>query len=342
MSIISVSGVHTLYTKPMQKEVGTLVISLDFELYWGMQDKVSLEEYGEHIVGVHEVGPKLLALFEEYDIHATWAMVGMLGFDSGEDVKRWIPNTEARPRYTKENISSYYYLEHAQELDEKYHFAPRLVEQIVRTAGQELGSHTFSHMYALEATNLEESFRADCRAQKEIFTRFGVTPRTLVFPRNQVNEAILQIAKEEGIAAYRGTESHILYRPREEAKQTNLVLRAFRLLDHFVPISGSQTYTLSYEKLPVTIPSSRQLRPYAKSLALFEWFRLKRITWAMKRAAKRGEVFHLWWHPHNFGTNQDQNLAFLRKIFTQYKKLQTKYGMQSKNMSELATNLPVA
>ncbi len=59
---------------------GTLVISLDFELNWGVHDVFTQEQYGENILGAREAIPKILDLFMEYDIHATWATVGMLGF----------------------------------------------------------------------------------------------------------------------------------------------------------------------------------------------------------------------------------------------------------------------
>ena len=45
---------------------GGLVISLDFELNWNGHDK-------GNILGVREVLPKIVVLFEKYEIHATWA-----------------------------------------------------------------------------------------------------------------------------------------------------------------------------------------------------------------------------------------------------------------------------
>ena len=57
---------------------GTLIISLDFELFWGMLDVCPLEKYQDHVLGGRKAIPGLLALFQKYGIHATWATVGYL------------------------------------------------------------------------------------------------------------------------------------------------------------------------------------------------------------------------------------------------------------------------
>jgi hypothetical protein len=54
----------------------------------------------------------------------------------------------------------------------------------------------------------------------------------------------------------------------------------------------------------------------------------------MTHAAKNNLTYHLWWHPHNFSINQDENFSF-RKILTHYEILNTKYNFQS-TMSTLA------
>jgi hypothetical protein len=43
---------------------GIFVISLDFELHWGVWDVTTKEKYGANILGVKEVIPRLLDLFE--------------------------------------------------------------------------------------------------------------------------------------------------------------------------------------------------------------------------------------------------------------------------------------
>lgn len=54
----------------------------------------------------------------------------------------------------------------------------------------------------------------------------------------------------------------------------------------------------------------------------------------MLHAAKNKENYHIWWHPHNFGKNTKENLLFLEKVLKQYSIYKSKYGFQSKSMSE--------
>ena len=55
----------------------------------------------------------------------------------------------------------------------------------------------------------------------------------------------------------------------------------------------------------------------------------------MTYAAKHGLTYHLWWHPHNFGTNIRENLAFLEKVLVHFHKLSDKYGFRSVSMQQL-------
>jgi hypothetical protein len=61
-----------------------------------------------------------------------------------------------------------------------------------------------------------------------------------------------------------------------------------------------------------------------------------RVKAGLRAAARRGEVYHLWWHPHNFGTNLEENLAALKSILKEFHRLRDMYGMQSLTMAEVA------
>ena len=63
---------------------GAFVISLDFELMWGVCDKRTIADYGPNILGVRRVVPALLDLFAERNIACTWATVGLLFFATNE------------------------------------------------------------------------------------------------------------------------------------------------------------------------------------------------------------------------------------------------------------------
>jgi peptidoglycan/xylan/chitin deacetylase (PgdA/CDA1 family) len=327
----------------MNEKKGYFVVSLDFELFWGMTDATTLATYRDNIAGERTAIPRMLKLFSEYGIHATWATVGMAMCRTKTELLSLLPPHDLRPTYPDPRMSTYHYIEQTKlgesELDDIYHYGPSLVEEILKTPNQELANHTFSHYYAVDGSaNSDAILARDLDAHAAIAKTYGITTSSIIFPRNQVNDTALPVLKEKGMTAYRGTEDHFLYRARGYQDQS-LFIRALRLIDHYINISGSHTYPRPRADARglINIPASRFLRPYMKMLAWLEPLRMFRIKRAMTRAAKHGEVFHLWWHPHNFGINQKENFRNLTNILEHYKMLQEKYGMRSVSMKEIVT-----
>ena len=178
-----------------------------------------------------------------------------------------------------------------------------------------------------------ESFRADIRAALSAGRRFGVEIKSIVFPRNQVTADHVRICAEEGLIAYRGVESDPLV-----AAGKGTVARAKRLADSYVDVAGPCCGVAKEMDGVgiVSVPQSRFLRPYDPRLAAFDGLRLRRILSSMTFAAQNQMLFHLWWHPHNFGKNTDRNISFLRAILDHYKQLEEKFEFRSASMAEVA------
>ncbi|HYX70926.1 MAG TPA: polysaccharide deacetylase family protein [Terriglobales bacterium] len=322
---------------------GIFVISLDFELHWGVRSRLSLDQYREHLRGVRQVVPALLDLFAQYGIHATWATVGFMFFDSREQLLSALP--ARRPAYADPKLSPYPELGTI-GLDEScdpFHFAASLLRLIAARPGQEIGTHTFSHYYCLEAGQDLDSFRDDLRAARQAAARLGVSLESLVFPHNQFNRQYLEACRQAGIKAFRGNESSSYYRPRSR-KEESLTHRALRLLDSYVSLSSHNCASqeeLAHE-FPYNIPSSRFLRPYSRLLGILEPLKRRRILGSLRHAARHGKVFHLWWHPENFGTHTRKNLSALESILREYAALRDEYGMESLNMGEIAARWSAA
>jgi peptidoglycan/xylan/chitin deacetylase (PgdA/CDA1 family) len=326
----------------MNNRKPALVISLDLELLWGMFDKVTIAEYGHRILGERQAIPQMLELFKTYEMHATWATVGMLMHDGKADLLANLPPPELRPQYERAAYSSYRYLENAtlgeSEGNDLYHFGPSLIRLIQNTPHQEIASHTYSHYYGVDGgENSEAIFAADCAAFTTVAKRYNITPTAIVFPRNQTNEALLGVCMQNGLRMYRGNETHFLYRPRKDSEQSFLI-RGLRLLDHYLNLSGHHGHIITKptEGLPTNVPASRFLRPYSKTLRYLEPLRLHRIKTSMTHAAKNGEVFHLWWHPHNFGADLEENNKNLTSLLEHFTMLRERYDMQSLTMTEAA------
>jgi hypothetical protein len=313
---------------------GAFVISLDFELLWGVRDKRTIADYGANIRGAREAVPALLDLFAERDIACTWATVGLLFFATNKAMLAAVP--ARKPDYADPRISSYHYLAEvgADEERDPYYYGLSLIRRILCYPSQEIGTHTFSHFYCLEDGGSAEAFRADLGAAMAAAAGLGIRFASIVFPRNQVSAAYLSVSRELGLRAFRGNERVWFHRARRDREQ-NLLVRGCRLADSYLPLAGSHDQEPALVGGMVDVPASRFLRPVSKNATL-ERLRLWRITSAMETAARRRRLFHLWWHPHNFGVDLQENLAFLRSVLDHFRILQDRYGMRSMTMAAVA------
>jgi peptidoglycan/xylan/chitin deacetylase (PgdA/CDA1 family) len=316
---------------------GKFVISLDYELMWGVRDKKTIQSYGNNIANVSEVIDKLLECFENFEISATFATVGFLLFNSKKELLNNLPSI--KPTYSNKRYNPYgEYIMNIDPINElKYHFASNDIDKILSGSNHELSTHTYSHYYCLEQGQQKEQFRSDLhQAIVTAKALKSIDLKTIVFPRNQFNKDYEEVLIEMGIIAYRGNEQTWFYK-ETSGKDDNLIRRVMRLIDTYFNISGHHCFDIkrSDNDQLINIPSSRFLRPYSSKLKFLEGLRLKRIKDSMTFAAKNGLIYHLWWHPHNFGDNMEKNIDFLNSILRHYSYLNKNYGFSSVTMKQL-------
>ncbi|MCV6628459.1 MAG: polysaccharide deacetylase family protein [Flavobacteriaceae bacterium] len=322
-----------------ENEGGSFVISLDFELMWGVRDKRCIASYGKALEKVQKIVPETLALFENYGIHATWATVGMLFCKDKQSLLASFP--KEKPSYDDHNLSPYATAEALDDSQAPYYFAPNLLEQIKQIAGQEIGTHTYSHYYCMESGQTKDQFEQDLDSAIAVAQHCqNLHTHSIVFPRNQVNTEYLQSCAKRGLVAYRGTEKS-WFNSAESDGATSLWKKINRTLDCYINIGGHHTYETHEMRSDGihNIASSRFLRPYNQKFSFFEPLKVQRIKKSMLFAARNNQLFHLWWHPHNFGNNTEKNFENLTNILQYYRYLQSKFGMQSKTMQEAANSL---
>ena len=265
----------------------------------------------------------------------------MLLFDSKDDLLAHLP-TE-RPRYARQALDPYVDLDTIgdDERSDPHHFGPSLARKIAACEGMEVASHTFSHFFALADGQTQAQFEADLEASIASVERIAPRPVSLVFPRNQVNPEYLETCRRLGFTSFRGNERSWMYTAGDEAANRPMK-RAARLVDAYLPLSGTNTSRPSVDAGIVDLPSSRFLRPATGAPRRLERLRVRRVTTAMESAARTGATFHLWWHPHNFGRDLDRNLHVLEEILAVFGRLRRDYGMRSLTMREAAEEVMAA
>lgn len=316
---------------------GNLIVSLDFELFWGMLDCCTLDAYQEHVLGGRKAIPQLLALFQKYHIHATWAAVGFMFGENYQELSSCFPEKTLRPTYDNPALDPYCWFERIgkNEKEAPCFYAPSLLRRIAQTEGQEIGSHTFCHYYCRESGQTIEQFSADMQAAKAIAQRQGYAIHSVILPRNQCEPEYTEILRQCGLTAYRDEENDWIH----EKIKFRPLLRALRLFDVYLPLTGQGGYQPQNENGIWNLTGSRMYKPIFAPLSMLEGLKIRRIKRQMLHAAQNGLTFHLWWHPHNIGVRTSEHLAQLEEIFRYYSQLRERYGMQSLNMGEMVQKL---
>lgn len=314
---------------------GALVISLDFELHWGIRDHTGVGTAGfDQLAASRRTVAELVARFEEHGIRATWATVGMLFASTRDELEEHLPR--ARPAYRRAELDPYGESVGVDELADPEHLAGSLVRLLASTEGQEVGSHTFSHFYCLEEGQTESDLRADLAAAQSIAGGYGLTLTSLVLPRNQWNPRYAAAVIDSGFTCFRGPQPSRGHRARADGDHRP-VDRLARLVDTYAGFTPPPTFAWETLRRPdglCDIPASAFLRPYAPDRRRLEPLRIRRLTSGLRDAARRGRVFHLWWHPHNFTRYPTESFACLDRILDEYDELARTEGMRSLSMRD--------
>lgn len=319
----------------LTRDYGAFVISLDLESYWGVRDDLGPDSpYRTNLRGERAAISSMLELLEEYNVAATWAAVGFLFAKSHADRERLSP--AILPEYQDRSLSPYS-AAGLLEQDEQLLYAPDVIEAIRRTPRQEIATHTFSHYYCCVPGQTREAFRADIESAINAAREIGLEIRSIVFPRNQHNPAYDDILADNGIICYRGNQKANMYQFGVKKTETTFN-RMSRLADSYINLSGRNTYGWEdvWTESLANVPASVFLRPISGEFRVLNDLQYKRIVRSLEEAASRRRIFHLWWHPHNFGAEPERNIAFLRRVLDAFRGLRDEFGMRSLTMAETA------
>ena len=304
---------------------GAFILSLDFEGLWGSiggHTEPQVKAFADSVSRNPVVIPRLLSLFEKYKIHCTWAVVGAMLCKNKEEVLNLLSDDV---KYQAWGISMKDYISNI-EADDVYFF-PELIKRVKNCPNQEVGSHTFTHFYANETGVTVEMLRQEMELSRTVLDDLGTEAKTLIMPRNQVEGLDNDVLKKTGFTVLRGRAGGQF--------QNKKVKKVMNFADAYFPLIRRPFVLSDIGKGDIqNVKASILFRPYFKKLGFIEPLKLWRIKLAMKKAAKRGECFHLWFHPHNVANNMDRNFATLESIFKYYDQLNKKYGFRSVTMSE--------
>ena len=288
---------------------GIFTISLDFELIWGTLDKPKHTRFRRLCtIERDEVIGRLLELFEEYRISATWCTVGHLFLDRFHD-------TGTR----------------AKDVDAPIFYGKDLIEKI-RTCKtpQEIGSHTFTHRVFNDPACTRSIAEEELEASNRVATELGVRMTSFAFPRNRIGH--LDLLPKYGFTTFRGQDDRWYARTGNR----RWFHRAGHLADMFFATTPSPVLPVWHEEGIWEIPGSMLFTPsHGMRRIVPARARVHRARKGLRRAVATRKIFHLWFHPTDVVVRREAMLEGLRQILETAVELREAGSLKILNMSEI-------
>ncbi len=262
----------------------TFVLSLDTEIAWGTYGETALAARAPAFEAYRPNLLRLIDLLDTYDIAATWAVVaGLLGtVDVPEPTYTWSAAPSGIERPSSNSARAVWYTG-----------VDVLAAIEAASAAHEIGTHTYTH--ALADATTRALFDAQLRTVTALHAKNGLpAPRSLVYPQNRI--AHLDLLAQHGITHYRGVATN-WYNDLPAKRALHLLDRALAI----TPPTYSPTHD-SHRLVDVTasmfLMSYDGVRGYIPTAS-----RIAQARRGLEKAARNGEVFHLWFHPFNLGSS---------------------------------------
>jgi peptidoglycan/xylan/chitin deacetylase (PgdA/CDA1 family) len=250
---------------PLKNDAKAAVcIAADFELSWAFRHEPP-EVAREKGRRERENIPYILQLLEDHACPITWATVGHLFLESCSKTAGGLAHADMpRPHHNPLWTGDWYMHDPCTNAKEDpCWYAPDLIEAILASPiRHEVGTHSFSHANFTPACADPVLIRREIEESAVVMQRFGLSPRSLVYPYNNRVHAYLDLLAELSIVAVRQRDKRIRLSYPER--------------------TSAGVYKL-YESL---ILRTSKHYDYVDKVKIF-----------LSTAARRHAVFHLWFHP---------------------------------------------
>lgn len=278
--------------------MGSVVLSIDAELGWGHHD---FDTPPSNRVEAGRTGwSRLVALLDEFEVPATWAIVGHLFLEECDGRHADHPSPSGWFDRERKQWRSRPDLRFGQELIEAVRAA---------SVDHEIGSHSFTHVVFDERATSRNLARAEIEESLDAAKNFGLDLQSFVFPRNVVGHR--DLLAEYGFQCYRG-QSPINRDNSFMPRRLRRLLRGVRPNDESLLVEPTMDgYGL------VNVPASMFLYSFEGQLRdilapVIGDLMVRQAKRGIDLAARRDGLFHVWLHPNNL--HRAYTVVRLRRI----------------------------
>lgn len=300
---------------------GTVVISLDAELAWGFHDL--RDPPADRIAGARTSWLRLLDLFDEFHVPATWTVVGHLFHDScdGRHEDRLAP-----PGWFDRDPGG--------GGPSEWH-GRDLIEAIVSAdVEHEIGCHTFSHVLFDDPDITSEIVGDELQAWTELAGELGINPSSFTFPRNVVG--FRETLAAHGFTSYRGPEPPRWFDGRR-------FRRPLKFLDFLIgysdpPISDPVVDEYGMVNIPASLEVYSFEGPLPRIISRIDGDPiLHQVARGLSASSAQGTVFHLWFHPNDLTTETD--FTRMREILAMIAAYRDRGEVRVERMADVAARV---
>ena len=283
-------------------ERGVFTLSIDFELIWGTLAGRGVEKYRKQCELERQfIIDRLLALLVEFNLPASWLVVGHLFLD-----RCGVNHELSQANFTVPCPSS----SSSGSEDVNSIFCGRsLVEKIQDcVVPQEIGCHTFSHPIFTEENISRERAEAELAACVRLSNERGIRMQSFVYPQNK--SGYVDLLRKYGFTCYRGAEWHERGHIPDLLRRIvhfGLVCTAAKPPVYLPEFTSEGIWKLPGSMLYFPMHGRRRLIPLS--------LRVNRARKGLEAAVKQKRIFHLWLHPTNLVDEMEQMFTGLRSIF---------------------------
>lgn len=262
----------------------------------------------------------MLELCDEYDIPATWAVVGHLMLESCDETHAMHPAPDG-----------WFAREQTNWMDrEDLRFCPDLVRAIFESdADHEFASHSFSHVLFGRPETDRQLAAAELERSVELATQWNQTIDSFIYPRNDIGHR--DVLAEYGISAYRGKS------PTRDG------IRG--VFDSTVRDRSMIVEPTVDEYGLVNVPASLFLFGFegpARTVAESIWDdpMVVLARRGIDEAVQSDGIFHMWLHPNNLTHERDDRR--MRAILSYVDQRRAETDLTVETMANVARQVDIA